>query len=159
MILREKMLQFDFSGAINAFKFDEETKTLPTYHGLSHCMKAVDFVVEYDDHYLFVEIKDPPTTGRYDSEKDQASLVRSLTTKFRDTFLYRWAEEKLDKPVQYLCLVEIDNALTLFLTKQLEIQLPTVEQPSRWRRPLVFSCAVLNQRTWNKTFPNMPLTR
>jgi len=53
MILQEGTLQFDIDGAIEAFKFDEQDRALATYHGLSHCMKAVDFVVEYNDHYLF----------------------------------------------------------------------------------------------------------
>lgn len=33
---------FDFMDAIDAFVFDEKDKNLPTYHGLSHAMKAVD---------------------------------------------------------------------------------------------------------------------
>ena len=28
-------------------------------HGLTHCMKAVDFIVELHDRYLFIEFKDP----------------------------------------------------------------------------------------------------
>ena len=97
MILQEGALRFDFSGALEAFKFDEQDKTSPTCHGLSHCMKAVDFVVEYADHYLFVEVKDPQRPNYYDSEQDESALVKSLVTKFRDTFLYRWAEGKLTR--------------------------------------------------------------
>jgi hypothetical protein len=47
MILQEGTLQFDFAGAVDAYKFDEQDPTMATFHGLSHCMKAVDFVVEY----------------------------------------------------------------------------------------------------------------
>ncbi|HCF96072.1 MAG TPA: hypothetical protein DEW46_13520 [Verrucomicrobia bacterium] len=159
MILREGTLQFDFAGAIEAFKFDEQARELKTYHGLSHCMKAVDFVVEYSDHYLFVEIKQPRTPERYGSDRDKFDLIQDLTKKFRDTFLYRWAEDKLDKPVYYHCLVELDNAQTSYLMKQLKNQLPTEKQPQRWRRPLARSCSVANQATWNATFPNIQASR
>lgn len=35
MILQEGALRFDFSGALEAFKFDEQDKTSATCHGLS----------------------------------------------------------------------------------------------------------------------------
>jgi hypothetical protein len=159
MILQEGTLQFDFAGAVDAFKFDEQDRALATHHGLSHCMKAVDFVVEYADHYLFVEIKDPNDPNRYGSDHDKSALINNLTTKFRDSFLYRWAENKLDKPVRYHCLVELDNAQTLYLMRQLKNQLPTDKQPTRWQRPLAHLCAVANIATWNATFPSIQVTR
>lgn len=159
MILKEGDIEFDFRGALDAFKFDEQDKTKPKFHGLSHCMKAVDFVVEYDDHYLFVEIKDPTEPTRYDSARDKSELIRNLTTKFRDTFIYRWAENKLDKPVRYQCLVELDNAQTLYLMKQLKNQLPVNKQPGRWAKSLVQLCAVSNMATWNSSYQNIPVSR
>jgi len=54
MILRENNIQIDFRGAIGVIKFDEPEVSNPNFHGLSHCMKAVDFIVEMDDSYLFV---------------------------------------------------------------------------------------------------------
>ena len=159
MILMEGNLEFDFKGALNAFKFDEQDRTSPNFHGLSHCMKAVDFVVEYDDHYLFIEIKDPTDPARYNSARDKTELIKTLTTKFRDTFIYRWAEDNLDKPVRYQCLVELDNAQTLYLMNQLKNQLPTTKQPARWNHPLAQLCAVCNTETWNRTFANIQVAR
>ncbi|MGM0567540.1 MAG: hypothetical protein ACQESX_12340 [Bacteroidota bacterium] len=159
MILKEGSLEFNFSGAIDAFKFDEQDHSSATYHGLSHCMKAVDFVVEYSDHYLFVEIKDPPDPARYDTKQDKDILINNLVTKFRDTFLYRWAENKLDKRVYYQCLVELDNAQTLYLINQLKNKLPADKHPARWQCPLAHLCAVANQVTWNKTFSDIQITR
>ena len=52
--LCEGNLQMTFPQDAKARKFDE-----PTSHGLSHCMKAVDFIVEEADRVLFIEIKDP----------------------------------------------------------------------------------------------------
>lgn len=159
MILQEGSLQFDFDDALNAFKFDEQNIALPTFHGLSHCMKAVDFIVEYEDCYLFVEIKNPTDPNRYGPEQDKNKLIQNLVDKFRDTFIYRWAESKLEKPVRYQCLIELDNPQTLHLMKLLKQQLPTEKQPARWQQPLVQLCAVANMATWNKTFPNIKVTR
>lgn len=159
MILQEGTLRFNFTGAINAIKFDEQDIAAANCHGLSHCMKAVDFVVEYDDYYLFVEIKNPKNFNRYVTERDKLSLIKDLTTKFRDTFLYHWAEDKLNKPIRYQCLVELDNAQTLYLMNQFKKQLPTDKLPKRWQRPLSNLCAVTNLSTWNMTFPNIQVSR
>ena len=51
--LDEEDLQMEVKGATDARKFDDAS------HGLSHCMKAVDFIVERPDRYLFIEFKDP----------------------------------------------------------------------------------------------------
>jgi len=159
MILREGMLQFAFSESKNAFRFDEEDSSLPNFHGLSHCMKAVDFIVEYPDHYLFVEIKDPRDPSRYNTDKDINALINDLVVKFRDTFLYRWAEGKLNKPVYYQCLIELDNVQTLYIMNKLKNKLPIESQPSRWLKPLAKRCFVANVDKWNKEFPNMQITR
>ena len=44
-LMTEGDLQVEFDDASNGRKFDNE-------YGLSHCMKAVDFIVEFDDRYL-----------------------------------------------------------------------------------------------------------
>ena len=46
--------ELDFQDAVDVFVFDEKDKSLPTYHGLSHAMKAVDLIVELETAYLFV---------------------------------------------------------------------------------------------------------
>lgn len=50
----EGNLRITFPRTVNARKFDE-----PATHGLSNCMKAVDFIVEDGDQISFIEIKDP----------------------------------------------------------------------------------------------------
>ena len=101
MIIAESDLEFNFSDALDIRKFDD-----PRCHGLSHCMKAIDFIVELNNAYLFIEIKDPsnPKSGGCNLQKDKEKLtngemLKCLQLKFRDTFIYRWAEEKLDKPI------------------------------------------------------------
>lgn len=159
MILREGALQFEFTGAMNGFKFDETDKSSTYYHGLSHCMKAVDFVVELDDAYLFVEVKDIHSPEYYSEASEFNNLVKSLVTKFRDSFLYRWAEEKTDKPIKYLCLVELENALVSRLMKELKRQLPEVGPNPRWSRAIAAVCVVANIDRWNRSFPNWPVNR
>lgn len=52
MTFTEGTLQIDIADAVDGRKFDGED------HGLN-CMKAVDFIVELEDSYLFIELKDP----------------------------------------------------------------------------------------------------
>jgi hypothetical protein len=103
MIFQEGRFQFDFTAAVQALRFDEMSKASPHYHGLSHCMKAVDFIVEREHDWLFIEVKDFTSPG---AEYEEGKLQNNLIGKFRDTFLYRWAENKMDKEVKYICVVE-----------------------------------------------------
>ena len=103
MVLIEGELRFEFYDAISAIKFDDKVD-----HQLSHCMKSVDFIVEFESYYVFVEVKDPPlpdmqAAGLADHvlegrrkelkkfvKKFQSDELRmDLVTKFRDSFLYR----------------------------------------------------------------------
>jgi hypothetical protein len=154
MILREGNLSFDFSDAVDGFKFDEQDKDKENFHGLSHCMKAVDFIVEFHDYYLFVEIKNPTDSSEYNHPNKKNDLIKTLVTKFRDSFIYRWAEEKLDKPVKYLCLVELDNAAISYLMKELKIKLPATVSNAKWKKPLIETCIVTNRAKWNSSFPD-----
>lgn len=52
MVLREGNLELELPPGAKGWKFDDAG------HGLSHCMKAVDFIVELPDRLFFVEIKD-----------------------------------------------------------------------------------------------------
>jgi len=153
MILQEGKLQFDFKDAVNGFKFDEVNRSETAFHGLSHCMKAVDFIVEMNDYYLFVEVKDFREAPDDYFESNYNILIKSLTLKFRDSFLYRWAEEKLDKPIIYICLLEFENPLISKIMKDLKRQLPKTGPAGRWQKQLVDDCFVVNAEGWNRNFP------
>ncbi len=159
MILRESGLEFDFSDAINGFKFDETDKYSENYHGLSHCMKAVDFIIELENDYLLVEVKDFHDPGQYKESKSFKNLRNNLKTKFRDTLLYRFAEDQLDKPVRYLCLMTLEDALNSRLMKELKIIVPEGIASTRWKHPLAKSCIVANIDRWNKNFPKWKVRR
>lgn len=50
MTLTEGTLQFTFNDVAGGGRFDGRT------HGLSHCMKAVDFIVELTDRYVHLRM-------------------------------------------------------------------------------------------------------
>ena len=52
-VLQEGNLRFTFDGDVRAWKFDDEA------HGLSHCMKAVDFIVEFMTDISSLRLRTP----------------------------------------------------------------------------------------------------
>lgn len=163
--------EFEFPEAVNAFCFDGPDKSGPHFHGLSHAMKAVDLIVELPADYLFIEVKDFFAADDYDFKSARYAeqhgerqarfnhLREVLKHKFRDTWLYRCAEGQTNKPVRYLCLLTLDNALLSVMGRELRRQLPVGLAGPRWMTPLAQSCAVLNLERWNSNFPGWPLTR
>ena len=160
MILREGNLQFEFNNVIDAFKFDEQDSSKETFHGLSHCMKAVDFIVETDKYYYFVEVKDyTDASDNHREENYYNALIKSLIMKFRDSFLYRWAENKLDKPIIYVCLLELENPMIPKIMNELRLRLPKNRLPVRWQKVLLEKCFVVNVERWNNNFKEWQITR
>ena len=129
MVFTEGDLQIIINNAINARKFDDPS------HGLSHCMKAVDFIIELSDQYLFIEFKDPqhprstPEAGQVFFDRfDSGILDEELKYKYRDSFLYEWAAERANKPIHYAVLIAHDNLSSGLLqrrTDELKRKLPT----------------------------------
>ncbi|MGZ0080041.1 hypothetical protein [Methylomonas sp. YC3] len=162
---------FDFTDALDAFVFDEKNRVAPHFHGLSHAMKAVDLIVELQNDYLFVEVKDFHAPDDYDFNgavnEDQRKqrleyfnhLRETLKYKYRDSWLYRWAENKTDKSIRYLCLLTLDNALVSRMHKELNQQLPLAQTGPRWTREMAKSATVVNLERWNKNFPAWPVAK
>ncbi len=158
---------FDFTDALDVFVFDEKDKQRPYFHGLTHAMKAVDLIVELENGYLFVEMKDfhdpeaydfrNATTDNKQPQKEFNHLCQSLIQKYRDTWLYRWAEGKLDKPVHYVCLLTLENALISRLNKELRLRLPVGTAGPRWTQHIAASCAAVNLERWNQNFTAWPV--
>ncbi len=162
---------FDFTDAIDVFVFDERTASKPKYHGLSHAMKAVDLIVELENDYLFIEVKDFYAPDDYNFRNSvNHELVKqrqeyfnhlreTLKHKFRDSWLYRWAENKTEKPIRYLCLLTLDNAMNSMMNKELYKQLPVGCAGSRWTKEVAKNCTVVNLDRWNNIFPKWPVSR
>ena len=150
---------------VEARKFDDHT-----VHGLSYCMKAVDFIVELTDRYLFIEIKDPqapevPMQGRdaFIQNFHRGQIDEDLKYKYRDSFLYEWASGRANKPIHYLILVgfaRLTDVVLIDRTRALERNLPLLGQSaSGWVRPIANFCGVFNIESWNRNFPDYPVTR
>lgn len=161
--------KFDFPDAIDAFVFDEKDTSKPTFHGAP--MKGVDIVVEFEEAYVYVEMKDYDDSSMYDvrgattddekRERQQSFkwLKNYLKYKFRDSYLYRHAEQKVEKPIHYVCLITFDNALNSLMQKSLKRELPVGKASRRWVQNLAKSCQVVNLDKWNENFPKWPATR
>ncbi len=151
--------EFDFTDAREVSIFDEKDKTKTTYHGLSHAMKAVDLIVELKNEYLFVEVKDFHSPDDYGEANQFNHLRETLKYKYRDSFLYRWAEGKTDKAIRYLCLLTLENALISRMNQELRKQLPPGKPIPRWQNEIAKACVVLNEERWNRNFPKWPVRR
>lgn len=161
--LTEGTLQFDFSKAILARKFDDPS------HGLSHCMKAVDFVVKTSAALLLIEVKDPDDPSATQVKRQEflervnnGCLDTSFCYKFRDSFLYLWAENELIPPIIYVVLLSakgLDKALLLSAAERLKTKLPIGLSAKSWVRQIASSCVVVNLEIWQSVFPDFPVTR
>ena len=167
MKLQEKDLEFHFQNVINAMKFDQMESSLPNYHGIDE-MHRVDFIVELENSILFVEIKDPECPNCTEESKQKfytkiqnGKIYDTFASKFIDTFLYRWAEEELTKPIHYISLVTgLDEAQTLNFAEQIEKKLPPLgKNVPRWKKKLFNSCLVFNFETWNAINEQWPVIR
>lgn len=161
-VLREGNLQITFPPDSNPRKFDDEN------HRLSHCMKAVDFILELSDRFIFIEFKDPqhPRSNIPHSETPDyltSTIDNSLVPKYRDTFLYEYASGRANKDIYYYVLIAIDNvdsALLIRQTEHLKQRIPMHGPQSRpWQQPFIKSCAVFNIESWNRNLSQFPIKR
>jgi hypothetical protein len=166
MRLIENDLEFNFTNAIDAIVFDQMKSHLPNYHAVNQ-MSRVDFIVELEEAILFVEVKDPDcpdstvaTLAKFHAKLDSGKLGSIFASKFIDTFLYRWAEEKVTKPIHYISLVTLDEAQVIQLSDEITRKLPPlgVAVP-RWKKQLFENCQVFNLNMWNENFPKWQVAR
>lgn len=154
--------RFDFSDAEHAFKFDAS-------HDAP--MKAVDIIVEFAAAYVFIEIKDyddsdyfnvklDGTEGEKKERRDHYRWLKGyLKYKYRDSYLYRHAEGKIDKPIYYVCLLTLDNPLNNHLAKELRKELPLGFAGGKWSMEIAASCQIVNEERWKKAFPKWHIER
>lgn len=151
-----------FTDALCAFLFDK-------YH--NEPMKSVDVIVEFPECFVFIEIKEFFDLDRYDTRlagtKDEQNerqacfkwLKGYLKYKYRDSYLFRSAEGKTDKPIHYICLLNLDNALNQQMAKQLRPELPQGNANGKWPNQIVKSCQVVNEAAWKTNWPKWTLER
>ena len=166
-VFTESDLQLTIDNAVNARRFDGQG------HGLLHCMKAVDFVVELSDRLYFIEFKDPQhphataqARQQFIIDIESGGLDEDLKYKYRDSFLYELACGRVNKPVYFLVLIGLDSfdsTQQQRRTDSLRGKLP-VEVPASWTHPIVQGCivqgcGVFNLASWNQQFPDLQVRR
>jgi len=157
--LTELDLEFDFNGSIEAIKFDEDS------NHLGNTIKRVDFVVEYDDCYRFIEVKDPDIPGATDidgfiSKLKSGKLIQSLSGKYRDTLFFRTIQKKADKKIEYIVLLSMSKLeAPLLMNKQDELHRSIPFQHSDWSSNSVAVCVILNMQQWKKRYGENSIRR
>lgn len=153
--------EFDFPLAKNLYKFDETDNLSPYYHG-ANMLKAVDVIAEFSKYYLWIEIKhytdeDIAQMKKEGDQKKSADtyniknyLRNNLVRKCRDTFLYRYAEKKLDKSVIYVCLLNFDSALKSHFRRELERHIPLKAPTKKWKRNIIDGLLVISAEDWDR---------
>ncbi len=165
--LSDGEIQIEFQGALQAEKFDDGR------HGMSHCLKAVDFLCDWPGDFWLVELKDPEESTipikhreisvvQFTKELSTEEYFRSvLAQKLKDTILYLHLDARLpDKPMKYVVLVgmsSMDSAMMLNALDRLRKACGDPKQGIPWRRG--YAVAFLNLAEWNKRFPHCPAQR
>ena len=163
--LREGDIEIGLPSGAQGRKFDDNA-----VHGLSHAgMKAVDFIIEEDDRILFVEIKDPDdpsadegSRSRFVAQVRRGELDLDLARKYRDSFLYEWAAERVDKPVHYYVLIAhsgLDTSMLLARTEALKRNLPVGVPRGIWTREIARKAMVFNMDSWDTHLSDFPVSR
>lgn len=152
MRLQERDLEFDFDGALAAINFDD---------GITHSsssIQPVDFVIEYEKCYRFVEVKDPDEPGAVNIEAfrkklKSGQLIRSLAGKYRDSLFFRSLQGNPRKDVEYVVLLSmsaLDDALLLAKQDDLLRSIPFSHQS--WQCNSAAVCVILNMKQWKKRY-------
>jgi len=159
--ITENDLEFDFSGSVSAFQYDDSR-----YHGCS-TMKRVDFIVEYDECYRFIEVKDPDCPDATQTNRDNfalkfrnGNLIPELAGKYRDSLLFFKLQEKKEKNIQYLVLLSMSSLdAAMLLTKGDELRRVIPIGHVDWAKDSVSRCVILNLETWKQRFGNASVKR
>lgn len=159
MKVTENDLEFDFANALSAFKFDDGS----THESSS--IQAVDFIIEYDDHYEFIEVKDPDKPGASDvpafiGKLKSGELISKLAGKYRDSLFFRGFEENKNKEIQYIVLLsmsELDDAQLLTLHERLQKSIPFSHE--KWKKNSASACVILNINQWKRRYGDESVRR
>lgn len=151
-VLTEKDLEFDFGSALEAIVFDDDALHNPS------TIKRVDFIAEFNDRFVFLEIKDPDQPGAANPEAFKTklltgNLIPDLAGKYRDSSWFRTLSGKATKPIHYVVLLSmasLDPALLLTKQDQLKSSLPITH--TDWSAPCAAGCIILNLEQYKKQY-------
>lgn len=162
----ESGIEFDFRAADVVKKHDQPV----TRGGEGNLIwKDVDFRVQLDTHWLWVEVKSwdlsrisPVRRGgqqrRYVSKLASEEFGLELRSKFFGTTAFlAWSGTFHPSHVVYVIVIQpprpLDKALLItFWDRRLRSAFPSLNPP--WTHTL--SCAVLDVNDWNRVYPEFP---
>lgn len=168
---QEGDLYFDFREAKSVISLDKHGRG----HGLTHVMKAVDFVVEWDDQFWLIEVKNPENSKIPREHRDQAkqeffnkiesrSLISSeLFPKFIDSLVYLGLDSGIPtKPMRYLTLIALASLTPVQCSTLSDALLSHSKSllhgpKNGWSKG--FSVHLFNLELWNRALPFCPVTR
>jgi hypothetical protein len=159
IVLTENDLEFDFSSALAAIIFDDDALHNPS------TFKRVDFIAEFNDRFVFLEIKDPdqPGAANPDAFKTKlltGNLIPDLAGKYRDSSWFRTLSGKATKPIHYIVLISmasLEPALLLAKQDELKRSLPITH--TDWSAPCAAGCVILNIEQYKKQFGETSVRR
>jgi hypothetical protein len=161
MSITEGSITITIPAECTATRFDGEG------HGLSHCMKAVDFLIETPNATILLELKDPDAAP--DERRDawiqrlsSGQIDNELKMKFRDTWLYLYGMDRIHKPIYFLVLIGLAGLSSDALasrSEHLQRQLPIQGPVGDWVNSLLEHCSVHNLDSWNRVFDRFQATR
>lgn len=157
--VQELDLELSFPEAKKVIPFDNSA-----YHGAS-TIQRVDFIAEYENRDVFVEIKDPDAPSAknvpaFVEKLNSGKLIQSLAGKFRDTLFFRSLQGKVDIGVVYVVLLSMKNLdAALLLAKQDQLKKSIPIRHSDWARDCATSCIILNVEQWKKRFGDQSVRR
>lgn len=125
---QEDDLIFDFDHVLNKNDTRFETKQLREQTSI----QPVDFLLEFANHFSFVEVKDPDRPNaanptKFDNDVKQGNLVRKLAGKFRDSYFLFSRQDRKPKKIRYVvlaCRKKHDDAFWLTKSEELQRSIP-----------------------------------
>ena len=163
MTLTEGSIRIAVPANCQAQRFDGSS------HQMSHCMKAVDFLIDTPTARILLEIKDPDaamapeTSTEYAEKLVLGQLDTDLYYKYRDSWLYLYAMGRRKRvPHYYFVLL----GLTTFTTESLAQRSTALQRKvslegpnGPWRNRFVDQLFVFNLESWNRSFPQLEAQR
>lgn len=159
-------LYFDFSKADYVIHLDKSGKG----HGLSHLLKAVDFIVEDKGNLFFIEIKNPENSRiplshkeesrrKFSKQMESNKLNETLLKKFTDSLIFQSLNKGIPEKkfiyAVFIGLSELDPVLLSNLKDKFKNSSDVLRND--WLKP--FEIAFFNFDSWNRFFIHYPVSR
>jgi hypothetical protein len=144
--IEEGSFKFKFCDSSKPTKFEKDRIPLMT-----HCLKAVDIMVEWEKEVWLIEVKEPKSRDELDFER--------IISQGKDSFLYLYLNNRLDKEkrlLKYYVFISFERFNTrerTLLIRRLQQAFCLPRDCSITKKYIDAAC-VYNEETWNKKFPD-----